>query len=140
MRDRAGLRGAANAASIAARGVEVTGVDVDAERLTAIASGAAPTAEEDVNDLVRTVVAAGMLRTAPAPQPADAFIIAVPTPHGPDHAPDVSFVRTAAESLAPLLRPGNLVVRRFRIGRAKTATCASRTARSGRSPGTCCTS
>ena len=105
-----GYVGLPTAASIAARGIEVTGVDVDAERLSAIASGAAPTAEEDVNDLVRTVLAAGTLRTASIPEPSDAFIIAVPTPHGPDHAPDVSFVRTAAESLAPLLRPGNLVV------------------------------
>ena len=105
-----GYVGLPTAASIAARGIEVTGVDVDAERLSAIGSGTAPTAEEDVNDLVRTVVAAGALRTAASPEPADAFIIAVPTPHGPDHAPDVSFVRTAAESLAPLLRPGNLVV------------------------------
>ena len=105
-----GYVGLPTAASIAARGVEVIGVDVDAERLSAIASGAASTAEEDVNQLVRDVVAAGTLSTTAAPQPADAFIIAVPTPHGPDHAPDVSFVQTAAESLAPLLRPGNLVV------------------------------
>ena len=105
-----GYVGLPTAASIAAQGVEVIGVDVDAERLSAIASEAAPTTEEDLNELVRTVVAAGTLSTAVSPQPADAFIIAVPTPHGPDHAPDVSFVRTAAESLAPLLRPGNLVV------------------------------
>lgn len=105
-----GYVGLPTAASIAARGVEVTGVDVDAERLAAIASGAAPTAEGDVNDLVRTVVAAGALSTAATPERADAFIIAVPTPHGPDHAPDVTFVRAAAESLAPLLRPGNLVI------------------------------
>ena len=105
-----GYVGLPTAASIAAQGVEVIGVDVDAERLSAIASEAAPTTEEDLNELVRTVVAAGTLSTAASPQPADAFIIAVPTPHGPDHAPDVSFVQTVAESLAPLLRPGNLVV------------------------------
>ena len=105
-----GYVGLPTAASIAAQGVEVIGVDVDAGRLSAIASGAARTAEEDLNDLVRTVVAAGTLSTAATPRPADAFIIAVPTPHGPDHAPDVSFVRAAADSLAPLLRPGNLVV------------------------------
>ena len=102
--------GLPTAASIAAQGVEVIGVDVDAERLSAIGTGAPPTAEGDLRELVRKVVAAGRLRTAATPQPADAFIIAVPTPHGPAHVPDVSFVRAAAESLAPLLRPGNLVV------------------------------
>ena len=105
-----GYVGLPTAASIAAQGVEVIGVDVDAERLSAIGAGAPPTAEGDLRELVRKVVAAGTLRTAATPQPADAFIIAVPTPHGPGHAPDVSFVRAAAESLAPLLRPGNLVV------------------------------
>ena len=105
-----GYVGLPTAASIAAQGVEVIGVDVDAERLSAIGAGAPPTAEGDLRELVRKVVAAGTLRTAATPQPADAFIIAVPTPHGPGHAPDVSFVWAAAESLAPLLRPGNLVV------------------------------
>lgn len=105
-----GYVGLPTAASIAAEGVEVIGVDVDAKRLTAVRSGAAPTAEDDLNSLVRDVVSAGALLTTAVPQPADAFIIAVPTPHGPDHAPDVSFVRAAAESLAPVLRPGNLVV------------------------------
>ena len=101
-----GYVGLPTAASIAAQGVEVIGVDVDAERLSAIASEAAPTTEEDLNELVRTVVAGGTLRTAATPRPADVFIIAVPTPHGPDHDPDVSFVWAAAERLAPLLRPG----------------------------------
>ena len=105
-----GYVGLPTAASIAAGGVEVLGVDVDAGRLEAVGSGAAATAEDDVNELVRTVVAAGTLRMAATPQPADAFIIAVPTPHGADHEPDLRFVRAAAESLAPRLRRGNLVI------------------------------
>ena len=156
-----GYVGLPTAASIAVQGVEVIGVDVDAERLSAIGAGAPPTAEGDLRELVRKVVAAGRLRTAATPRPADAFIIAVPTPHGPDHVPDVSFVRAAAESLAPLLRPGNLVVlestspvgtteklsvmacrvaRRLGVPACRErgrATCASRTARSGRSLETC---
>ena len=103
-----GYVGLPTAASIAAGGVEVLGVDVDAGRLEAVGSGAAATAEDDVNELVRTVVAAGTLRMAATPQPADAFIIAVPTPHGTDHAPDLSFVKAAAESLAPRLQGGQL--------------------------------
>ena len=105
-----GYVGLPTAASIAAQGVEVVGVDVDAERRSAIGLSTAPTAEDDLNELVRAVVAAGTLRTSATPVPADAFIITVPTPHRSDHAPDVSFVRAAAESLAPLLRRRNLVV------------------------------
>ena len=105
-----GYVGLPTAASIAAGGAEVFGVDVDAGRLEAVGSGAAATAEDDVNELVRTVMAAGTLRMAATPQPADAFIIAVPTPHGAGHEPDLRFVRAAAESLAPLLQRGNLVI------------------------------
>ena len=54
-----GYVGLPTAASIAAQGVEVIGVDVDAERLSAIGAGAAPTAEGDLRELVRKVVAAG---------------------------------------------------------------------------------
>ena len=53
--------GLPTAASIAVQGVEVIGVDVDAERLSAIGTGAPPTAEGDLRELVRKVVAAGRL-------------------------------------------------------------------------------
>ena len=105
-----GYVGLPTAASFAAHGVTVIGVDVDADRVSAIESGVAPTIERDLKELVRKVVAAGTLRTAETPNIADAFIIAVPTPQGTDHTPDISLVRIAAESLAPRLRPGNLVV------------------------------
>ena len=54
-----GYVGLPTAASIAVQGVEVIGVDVDAERLSAIGAGAPPTAEGDLRELVRKVVAAG---------------------------------------------------------------------------------
>ena len=38
------------------------------------------------------------------------FIIAVPTPINEDRSPDLSYVRTAIDNLAPSLRKGNLVV------------------------------
>ena len=44
------------------------------------------------------------------PVEADAFIIAVPTPFYGDKKADLSYVRTAAESIVPVLRRGNLVV------------------------------
>ena len=44
------------------------------------------------------------------PEPADAFIIAVPTPFYDDKKADMRFVRSAAEAIAPFIRKGNLVV------------------------------
>ena len=59
-----GYVGLPTAASFAAHGVTVIGVDVDADRVSAIESGVAPTIERDLKELVRKVVAAGTLRTA----------------------------------------------------------------------------
>jgi len=50
------------------------------------------------------------LRVGSAPVPTEAFIIAVPTPIKPDKTADLSFVVSAAESIVPHLRAGNLVV------------------------------
>ena len=105
-----GYVGLPTAASLAARGVEVIGVDVDAERVTAINGGSSQTVEPDLEALVRGVVAGGTLRAVGRPLAADAFIIAVPTPYGEDHVPDASYLRAAADSLAAVLRPGNLVI------------------------------
>jgi UDP-N-acetyl-D-mannosaminuronic acid dehydrogenase len=44
------------------------------------------------------------------PEPADAFIIAVPTPFYEDKRADMSFVVSAAEAIVPHLQAGNLVV------------------------------
>ena len=44
------------------------------------------------------------------PEPADAFIVAVPTPFKGDHEPDLSYIKAAAEALAPALRGGELVI------------------------------
>ena len=43
-------------------------------------------------------------------RPADAFIVAVPTPIRPDHSPDLGALYSAVEGLAPRLRARDLVV------------------------------
>jgi UDP-N-acetyl-D-mannosaminuronic acid dehydrogenase len=50
------------------------------------------------------------LRPVLAPEPAEAFVIAVPTPFKDGHKPDLSYVEAAARSIAPVLAPGNLVI------------------------------
>ncbi|HAT35577.1 MAG TPA: UDP-N-acetyl-D-mannosamine dehydrogenase, partial [Rhodospirillaceae bacterium] len=56
------------------------------------------------------VVATGNLTATSQPESADAFIIAVPTPFTGAHTPDISYVMAAADGIAPLLEPGNLVI------------------------------
>lgn len=105
-----GYVGLPTAAVLASRGVDVIGVDVDGDRVEAINSGLSPFDEPGLDALVASSVANGTLTARTEPVPADAFIVAVPTPVMEDHSPDISYVQAAVESLAPMLRKGNAVV------------------------------
>jgi UDP-N-acetyl-D-mannosaminuronic acid dehydrogenase len=56
------------------------------------------------------VVQGGRLRASLTPEPADAFILAVPTPFRDGREPDVSYIQAAARAIAPVLAQGNLVI------------------------------
>ncbi len=108
-----GYIGLPTAAVFADNGVEVLGVDTSARVVKTINGGRPHFGEPNLDALVRRVVEGGKLRAAGAPEPADAFIIAVPTPlrgHGETAHPDVSYVEAAARAVAPVLVPGNLVI------------------------------
>ncbi|HEX5328341.1 MAG TPA: UDP-N-acetyl-D-mannosamine dehydrogenase [Acetobacteraceae bacterium] len=108
-----GYIGLPTAAVFAENGVEVVGIDIDQRVIETINAGRPHFGEPNLDALVRRVVEAGKLRAALQIEPADAFIIAVPTPlrgHGERAQPDVSFVESAARAVAPVLRPGNLVI------------------------------
>ena len=105
-----GYVGVPTAAVLAGHGMEVIGVDIDPERVETINSGASPFDEPGLDSLVAEVVASGALSARGEPAPADAFVIAVPTPIREDRSPDLSYVRAAVDNLAPVLGKGNLVV------------------------------
>ncbi len=104
-----GYIGLPTASVIAANGVKVIGVDVQQSVVDKINRGEIHIIEPDLDAVTARVVQRGALRAATEPQEADAFIIAVPTPFHNNTA-DLSFVFAAAESLAPKLRQGNLVI------------------------------
>lgn len=105
-----GYIGLPTAAILAANGVAVTGVDISPATVTAVNRGRVPFVEPDLAGYVAEAVSAGKLRAVSAPEPADAYIVAVPTPFMEDHKPDLSYIRSAAEALAPTLRGGELVI------------------------------
>jgi UDP-N-acetyl-D-mannosaminuronic acid dehydrogenase len=108
-----GYIGLPTAAVFAANGIEVVGVDINQAAVDSINRGRPHFGEPNLNALVRRVVEAGALRASTTMEPADAFIIAVPTPirgHGLDSQPDISFVEAAAAAIAPVLASGNLVI------------------------------
>lgn len=105
-----GYIGLPTAAAFADHGVEVLGLDVNAAVVDSVNAGKPHITEPDLDGLLRRVVQAGKLRASLKAEPADAFIIAVPTPFQGDHQPDVSYVEAACKTIAPVLRAGNLVV------------------------------
>ena len=105
-----GYVGLPTAAALAAKGVEVVGVDADPERVAHVNAGVVPISEPDLGALVRSVTRSGRLRATVEVCAADAFVIAVPTPLTGDREPELGHVRQATNAVARILEPGNLVV------------------------------
>ncbi|MCW1877479.1 UDP-N-acetyl-D-mannosamine dehydrogenase [Erwinia sp. INIA-01] len=105
-----GYIGLPTAAAFASRQKQVIGIDVNAHAVDTINRGEIHIVEPDLDRVVKTAVEGGFLRAATRPEPADAFLIAVPTPFEGDHQPDMSYVRAAAASVAPVLKKGDLVI------------------------------
>lgn len=105
-----GYIGLPTAATFAAHGVKVTGVDVNQHAVDMINQGKVHIVEPDLDALVKVVVAKGMLSAQTAPVAADAYIVAVPTPFKDDHQPDLKYIEAASKALAPYLKQGNLVI------------------------------
>ena len=105
-----GYVGLPTAAVMANRGLTVIGVDANPKAVERINRGEAHIVEPDLDILVRSATTSGNLRAVAKPEPANAFIVAVPTPFKANHEPDLAFVESAARSIAPVLAKGNLVV------------------------------
>jgi len=105
-----GYIGLPTAAIIASRGVDVIGVDVSQNAVDTINQGQIHIVEPDLDIVVRSAVQTGKLKATTTPEPADAFMIAVPTPLKKDRQPDLSYIEAAAKAIAPVLEKGNLVV------------------------------
>lgn len=105
-----GYVGLPTAALLAANGIDVLGVDVDAQRVESVNAGEAPISELGLDEVVAGAVGSGKLRAGYEPEAADAYIVAVPTPIDSGHSPDLSALHSALESLAPQLRAGDMVV------------------------------
>lgn len=105
-----GYIGLPTATMFASRKKHVIGVDVSKHAVDTINSGKIHIVEPELDMLVHAAVTEGFLRATLTPEPADAFLVAVPTPFKDGHKADLSYVEAAARSIAPVLRKGNLVV------------------------------
>lgn len=110
-----GYLGATHAAAMAESGYDVLGVDVDADKVAALARGEVPFYEPGLSELLESNVAAGRLRFttdfAEAADFGDLHFIGVGTPQHPrTNAADLSQIDAAIGSLAPrLTRPCTVI-------------------------------
>lgn len=105
-----GYIGLPTAIALADAGQQVLGVEINPTRTAQINLGHLPDVEPGLSAALQRVQQSGRLQLAQHAGPAGQFIIAVPTPLGPDNVPDIRHVDAAVHALAPHLRPGNLVI------------------------------
>ncbi|WP_269802212.1 UDP-N-acetyl-D-mannosamine dehydrogenase [Bordetella hinzii] len=105
-----GYIGLPTATLFAARRKTVVGVDVNQHAVDTINQGKIHIVEPELDILVHSAVTGGYLRATTQAEPADAFLIAVPTPFAAGYKPDLSYIEAAAGAIAPVLDKGNLVI------------------------------
>ena len=105
-----GYIGLPTAAVLAAGGADVTGMDVNPRTIDFVNRGEVPFVEPDLGTVLAGAVSQGRLRASSEVPAADAYIVAVPTPFAENHNPDLSYISAAAESIAPQLTGGELVI------------------------------
>ncbi len=111
-----GYIGLPTAAMFASRKMKVIGVDVNQYAVDTINQGKIHIIEPELDIIVKAVVSEGYLKAVLTPEPADAFLIAVPTPFKPVvnkgdiPEPDLKYIKSAAEAIAPVLKKGNLII------------------------------
>lgn len=100
------------AVEFAKRGFNVTGFDVNQERIDLVSSGTSYIQDIESSEVARLVEGRLLSATSNFEQlkKMDAISICVPTPLGKTKDPDMSYVMSAAREIAQRLRPGQLVV------------------------------
>ena len=105
-----GYIGLPTAAVMARAGMDVLGYDLNSRVINALNKGEIIIEEPGLSQLVNEMVKTGRLRGITSLEESDVFIIAVPTPITEDKKADMTYVESAAQEIAPHLKPGNIVV------------------------------
>jgi UDP-N-acetyl-D-mannosaminuronic acid dehydrogenase len=105
-----GYIGLPTAALLANRGYEVHGVDVVASTVDIINRGEIHIVEPELDTFVKSAVNSGNLKADIKPCEADIFIIAVPTPFHEGYVPNIDYIISATESIAPFVQKDNIII------------------------------
>ena len=100
------------AVAFAESGATVIGLDVDPTRVARVRAGASFVEDVPTSTLAGLVTAGRLTATddVAALKDVDAILICVPTPLGKSKEPDISYIVSAADAVAGVIRRGQLVV------------------------------
>ena len=109
-----GYIGLPTAAMIASKKIQVIGIDINRDIVNLINKGQSHFNEKGLSDILKKSVKEKFLTASTDVQPADIFVITVPTPFKKTKSdipePDVSYIEEAAKNIAPYLSKGSLVI------------------------------
>jgi UDPglucose 6-dehydrogenase len=135
-----GYVGLTTAACFAHLGHDVVCGDNDADKVRSLSKGEVPVLEEGLPELVSAGLAARrltfVLGAATAAQTAEFVFLCVPTPQGANGAADLSIVEDVAREIAPVLRPGSVVVTKSTVPIGSTEFVERLLTAGGAVPGT----
>ncbi|MEA2825978.1 MAG: UDPglucose 6-dehydrogenase, partial [Actinomycetota bacterium] len=115
----AGYVGLTTAACFASMGHTVICADIDADRIASLNEGLVPIVEAGLSELVRAGLDTGRLRfvvgAAAAVADCEFAYLCVPTPQSPDGSADLSFIRSVAAEIGPVLPTEAIVVNKSTV-------------------------
>lgn len=105
-----GYIGLPTASLLATKGFKVFGCDTNPTVVETVNCGDVHIVEQGLDIVVRSAVESGQLKAYLEPQPADIYIISVPTPVLDNHKPDIRYVESATRAIAPFVKAGSLII------------------------------
>jgi UDPglucose 6-dehydrogenase len=120
-----GYVGLTTAACFARLGHDVVCGDVDREKVARLSKGEVPILEEGLASLVAEGLASRRLKfvvgAVEAARTAEFVFLCVPTPPGHDGSADMTIVEDVVREVAPVLRPGSVVITKSTVPVGSTA-------------------
>jgi UDPglucose 6-dehydrogenase len=114
-----GYVGLTTGACLAHLGARVTCCDINESKIRMLRAGQVPIVEEGLAEIIGPSLDRGRLTFEvgcdPAVRAADVVFLCVPTPQDEDGSADLSYVRSAATEIGPLLKPGAVVVNKSTV-------------------------
>jgi len=105
-----GYIGLPTAALLANRGYDVHGVDVVQSTVDIINRGEIHIVEPELDTFVKAAVNSGKLKADLKPCEADVFILAVPTPFHEGFVPNIDYIVSATQDIAPYVKENDIVI------------------------------